>query len=74
VVFKIIAKNLKIRISQVIHKYLEFIQTAFIPGRNIHDGVVVLHEVLHELKRTMVLTLSLSWILRKLTIRFTGTF
>jgi hypothetical protein len=25
-------------------------QTAFIPERNIHDGVVVLHEILHDLK------------------------
>jgi hypothetical protein len=31
---------------------LEFTQTAFIPGRNIHDGVVVLHEILHDLHRT----------------------
>jgi hypothetical protein len=66
VVFKIITKILTIKIYQVIHKYLEFSQTDFIPGRNIHDGVEVLHEVLHELKRTMVLALSLSWILRKL--------
>jgi hypothetical protein len=52
VIFKIITKILTIRISQIIHKYLEFTQTTFIPGRNIHDGVVVLHEILHDLKRT----------------------
>lgn len=26
-------------------------QTAFIPGRNIMEGVVVLHETIHELQR-----------------------
>jgi hypothetical protein len=26
-------------------------QTAFIPGRNIMEGVVILHETMHELHR-----------------------
>jgi hypothetical protein len=27
-------------------------QTAFVKGRNILEGVVILYEVIHELKRT----------------------
>jgi hypothetical protein len=29
-------------------------QTAFIPGGNILEGVVVLHEIIHELKRKKI--------------------
>jgi hypothetical protein len=33
--------------GRIIHKY----QTAFIQGRNIMNGVMTLHEILHETKR-----------------------
>jgi hypothetical protein len=38
VIFKVITKILTIRVSKIIHKYIEPTQITFIPGRNIHDG------------------------------------
>jgi hypothetical protein len=35
----------------VAHKVISPTQTAFRPGRNIMEGVVILHETLHELHR-----------------------
>ena len=39
------------RISVVAQKVISPTQTAFFPGRNIMEGVVVLHETIHELHR-----------------------
>ena len=33
------------------HTVISPTQTAFLPGRNIMEGVVVLHETIHELYR-----------------------
>ena len=49
--FKIFTKILTNRISVVASKTIGPTQTAFIPGRNILEGVVVLHETIHELHR-----------------------
>ena len=35
----------------VAHKVISPTQTAFLPSRNIMEGVVVLHETIHELHR-----------------------
>jgi hypothetical protein len=37
------------RISEVASKVVRPTQTAFMPGRNILEGVVILHETIHEL-------------------------
>jgi len=50
VIHKIITKILTIRLTAVIDKIISPYQTTFIPGRNILEGVVILHEILHELK------------------------
>jgi hypothetical protein len=50
VVFKILTKLKTRRLSSIASKYIAINQTAFIPDRNIHDGVVALHEILHDLK------------------------
>jgi mannosylglycoprotein endo-beta-mannosidase len=36
-------------VSVVAHKIVKPTQTTFIPGRHILEGVVVLHETIHEL-------------------------
>lgn len=38
------------RLSLVANKVIGENQTPFVPGRQILDGIVILHEVLHELK------------------------
>jgi hypothetical protein len=37
------------RISEVAHKVVKPTQMAFMPGRHILEGGVVLHEIIHEL-------------------------
>ena len=49
VIYKIITKVLTIRLSKIAERIISKNQTAFTPGRNILDGVVILQEVLHEL-------------------------
>ena len=50
-------KTLTVRLSSVVGRVVSIFQIAFIPGRNILEGVVILHvvilqEVMHELKDT----------------------
>ena len=49
--FKIFTKLLMGRLSSVAEKLISPSQTAFIKGRYIYDGAVMLHEVIHELKQ-----------------------
>jgi hypothetical protein len=50
--FKIFPKLLNDRLIPIADNITSESKTAFIKGRNILEGVVILHEVLHELKRT----------------------
>lgn len=50
--FKIITKLLAITLGEMVHTFINESQTAFIKGRHILDGVVSLHEILHELRVT----------------------
>jgi hypothetical protein len=38
------------RLTPYAEKFISKTQTAFVPGRFILDGVVILHEVLHEIR------------------------
>jgi hypothetical protein len=49
--FKIFTKVAVRRLTQVAEKLISQSQTAFIPGRNIMEGAVILHETIHELHR-----------------------
>ena len=49
--FKIFTKILTNRIHLVAHKVIRSSQIAFLPGRFILEGAVVLHETIHELHR-----------------------
>lgn len=49
-IYKIITKVLTLRLTDVIGKVISPFQTAFIPERNILEGVVIIQEVLHELR------------------------
>lgn len=49
--FKIFTKNATNRINSVVDRIVRPSQTAFMRGRNILDGLVVLHETIHELHR-----------------------
>ena len=47
--FKIFTKVGTNRLTQIAHSVVQHSQTAFMPDRNILEGVVVLHETLHEI-------------------------
>jgi hypothetical protein len=49
--FKIFTKVGTNRILKVVDTMVRPTQTAFMPGRHILEGVVVLHETIHELHR-----------------------
>jgi len=57
--YKWFTKVLTNRLVPVAKKMIGKNQTGFIKGRNILEGVVVLHEVLHELHRSKARTLVL---------------
>jgi hypothetical protein len=43
-------KAIEIRLAPIAHRTIDRSQTAFIKGRNLHEGVIALHEIAHELK------------------------
>ena len=49
--FKIFTKVATNRIMKVAQRILKPTQTAFLPGRNIMKGAVILHETIHELHK-----------------------
>jgi len=51
VVFKFFTKVASNRIALVAQKIIRPSQTAFLPGRNIMEGAIILHETIHEMHR-----------------------
>jgi hypothetical protein len=50
VIFKFIAKAYAIRLGPLANRTIDRNQTAFIKGRCLHEGVLALHEISHELR------------------------
>jgi hypothetical protein len=50
--YKWFTKVLTMRLTPFANKLINKSQTAFIPGRSILEGVVILHEIQHELRST----------------------
>jgi hypothetical protein len=50
VIYKLFTKVLTIKLMEVTGDIISESQTAFIKGKNILEGVQVLHEVVHELR------------------------
>jgi hypothetical protein len=49
--FKIFTKIVVNRITEIAEGLISPSQTAYMPGKNIMEGVVILHETIHELYR-----------------------
>jgi hypothetical protein len=47
--FKLFTKVATNRITEIAKKVISPTQTAFLPGRNIMEGVIILHETIHEM-------------------------
>ena len=67
--FKIFTKVGTNRITEIAQKIIRPTQSAFMPGRHILEGVVVLHETVHELHRKKMDGAFLKLILRRYMIR-----
>jgi hypothetical protein len=50
VIFKFVAKAFAIRLAPIAHRTIDRSQTAFIRGRCLHEGVLALQEILHEIR------------------------
>jgi hypothetical protein len=50
VVFKIFTKTVMLRLEKIMGKIINKCQFRFIKNRNITYGVMVLHEILHDIK------------------------
>jgi hypothetical protein len=50
VVFKIVSKAFTVKLDPIAHRIISPNQTTFIKGRFILDGVLALHEIVHEAK------------------------
>jgi len=48
VIYKIFTKTLMLRLEGCMNKIINKVQNAFIKGRNIMDGIMSLHEILHD--------------------------
>jgi hypothetical protein len=49
VIFKFIAKAYAIRLAPLANRTIDRSQTAFIKGRALHEGVLALHDIAHEI-------------------------
>ena len=60
---KIPAKGMDTRVSPIAHRVISPFQSAFIKGRFILDGVLCLHEIIHDLrcKNTKAVVLKLDF-------------
>jgi hypothetical protein len=70
--FKIFTKVMANRLKSIACRITKPSQSAFLPGRYILEGVVVLHETLHELKRKKQNGLISNYILRRHMTNSTG--
>ena len=50
VIYKIFTKTLMLRMEKILERILNKCQTTFLKGRNIMEGVLSLHEILHDTK------------------------
>jgi hypothetical protein len=73
VIYKIITKTTTIRVEPLMSKLISGCQSDFIKGRNIMDGVLSVHEIIHQAKRKNHQGIILKLDFEKRTTRLTGS-
>jgi hypothetical protein len=58
----------------VVESVISATETTFLPGRNILEGVVILHETLHELRKRKRKGIIMKLDFEKLMIRYHSSF
>lgn len=69
--FKVVEKILAKRLSLVLHDVIGIEKSAFLMGKRILDGLLMVNEIVSWIKKRRILW-SLRWILRKRVIRLVG--
>lgn len=72
VLYKIFTKTLMLRLDSVLGRIINRCQSAFMKGRYIMDGIMCLHEILHDTRQKESKDWSLNWTLKKLMIKSVG--
>ena len=54
------------RLRPLLDKLVSPVQSAFIPGRSIHDNILIMHEIMHKFKKTKGKT---AWVAMKLDMQ-----
>lgn len=49
-IYKIISKILVNRLRSLLDRLVSPFQTVFVPGRSIHDNIMLTHEIMHKFK------------------------
>ena len=65
-VYKVISKILVNRLRPLLDKLISPLQSAFIPGRSIHDNILLTHEIMHKYRKT---TGKIAWVALKLDMK-----
>jgi len=65
-IYKTISKILVNRLRPLLEKLISPFQSAFIPGRSIHDNILLTHEIMHKFKNLKTKT---SWVAVKLDMK-----
>jgi hypothetical protein len=71
--FKIFTKVATDRILEIAKKVISPTQAAFLPGRDIMEGVIILHEMIHKMHRKKQSGVILKLDLKRPTIRSIGS-
>ena len=64
-IYKTIFKIIVNRLRPLLDKLASSVQSAFIPGRSIHDSILLMHEIMHKFKKIKGKT---AWVALKLGI------
>jgi hypothetical protein len=70
--FKVFTKVITNRLSEVAHRVIQPTQFTFLPRRNIMEGVITLHETIHEFHRKNKAESFFKLILKRHMIRSNG--